>query len=61
MPPASSWRTILRAGTRPPGPEDVVVGRAMVEVGRLLDIEVLDHVILSSTGFVSLEAKGLGF
>jgi DNA repair protein RadC len=33
----------------------------MVEAGRLLDIEVLDHVILSSTGFVSLKAKGLGF
>jgi len=32
-----------------------------VEARRLLDIEVLDHVILSSAGHVSLKAKGLGF
>lgn len=49
------------SGDPTPSPEDVAVTRAMVEAGRLLDIEVLDHVILSSTGFVSLKSKGLGF
>ncbi|MCX6070778.1 MAG: hypothetical protein NTU91_07955, partial [Chloroflexi bacterium] len=44
-----------------PTPSPVAVTRAMVEAGRLLDIAVLDHIILSSTGFVSLKAKGLGF
>jgi DNA repair protein RadC len=39
----------------------VAVTRAIVEAGRLLDIEVLDHLVLSSTGFVSLKARGLGF
>ncbi len=49
------------SGDPSPSPEDVAVTRAMVEAGRLLDIEVLDHLILSSGGFVSLKAKGLGF
>lgn len=49
------------SGDPSPSPEDVAVTRAMVEAGRLLDIEVLDHVILSASGFVSLKAKGLGF
>ncbi len=49
------------SGDPTPSPEDVAVTCAMVEAGRLLDIEVLDHVILSSTGFVSLKSKGLGF
>jgi DNA repair protein RadC len=49
------------SGDPSPSPEDVAVTRAMVEAGRLLDIEVLDHLVLSSTGFVSLKARGLGF
>ena len=36
------------SGDPSPSPEDVAVTRAMVEAGRLLDIEVLDHLILSS-------------
>jgi DNA repair protein RadC len=49
------------SGDPSPSPEDVAVTRAIVEAGRLLDIEVLDHLVLSSTGFVSLKARGLGF
>lgn len=49
------------SGDPSPSPEDVAVTRAMVEAGRLLDIEVLDHIILSSSGHVSLKARGLGF
>lgn len=49
------------SGDPTPSPEDVAVTRAMVEAGRLPDIEVLGHIILSSTGFVSLEVKGIGF
>jgi len=41
--------------------EDVAVTRAIVEAGRLLDIEVLDHLILSSSGYISLKERGLGF
>ena len=44
-----------------PSPDDVAVTRAIVQAGKLLDIEVLDHLILSSRGFVSLKERGLGF
>jgi hypothetical protein len=44
-----------------PSPEDVAVTRALVEAGKLLDIEVLDHVIIGRSGYSSLKAKGLGF
>ena len=41
--------------------EDVAVTRAIVEAGRLLDIEVLDHLVIGKNCHVSLKAKGLGF
>lgn len=44
-----------------PSPNDIAVTRAMVQAGRLLDISLLDHLILSSRGFVSLKEKGVGF
>jgi DNA repair protein RadC len=44
-----------------PSPEDVLVTRSIVEVGKLLDTEVLDHLIVSSTKWVSLRERGLGF
>ena len=43
-----------------PSPDDVAVTRAMVQAGKLLDIELLDHLIVSSRGFVSLKERGLG-
>ncbi len=44
-----------------PSPDDVAVTRAMVQAGKLLDINLLDHLIVSSRGFVSLKERGLGF
>jgi len=35
--------------------------RQMVEAGRLLDIEVLDHLIIGHGRYVSLKEQGLGF
>jgi DNA repair protein RadC len=49
------------SGDPTPSPDDVSVTRALVEAGRLLDIEVLDHLIIGKNRFVSLKAKGLGF
>jgi len=49
------------SGDPTPSPEDVVVTRAIVEAGKLLDIEVLDHIIIGKGRFISLKAKGLGF
>jgi len=49
------------SGDPTPSPEDVAVTRQAVEAGRLLDIEVLDHLILGGHRFVSLKERGLGF
>ena len=49
------------SGDPTPSPDDVSVTRALVEAGRILDIEVLDHLVIGKNRFVSLKAKGLGF
>ncbi len=50
------------SGDPSPSPEDVAVTRAIVEAGKLLDIQLLDHLILGAGGrHVSLKERGLGF
>jgi DNA repair protein RadC len=49
------------SGDPSPSPEDVAVTRSLVEAGRLLDIEVLDHLIVARDRHVSLRQSGLGF
>jgi len=49
------------SGDPSPSPEDVAVTRTLVEAGRLLDVEVLDHLVIGSQRFVSLKERGLGF
>jgi DNA repair protein RadC len=49
------------SGDPTPSPEDVAVTRQIVEAGKLLDIEVLDHVIIGQSRWVSLKERGLGF
>jgi DNA repair protein RadC len=44
-----------------PSPEDVAVTRSLVEAGKLLDCQVLDHLVLGRPGWVSLKERGLGF
>jgi DNA repair protein RadC len=45
-----------------PSPEDVMVTKQAVEAGKLLDIDVLDHLVIGNGGrFVSLKERGLGF
>jgi DNA repair protein RadC len=39
----------------------VVVTRALVAAGQLLDIDVLDHLIIGHATWVSLRERGLGF
>jgi DNA repair protein RadC len=39
----------------------VAVTRQIVEAGKLLDIDVLDHLIIGQQRFVSLKERGLGF
>lgn len=49
------------SGDPSPSPEDVAVTRVIVETGKLLDIDVLDHIIIGHGRFVSLKERGLGF
>ena len=49
------------SGDPAPSPEDVSLTRAAVEAGKLLDVEVLDHLVIGSGCFVSMKEKGLGF
>lgn len=49
------------SGDPSPSPEDVAVTRAVVEAGKLLDIDVLDHLVIGRYRFVSLKERGLGF
>jgi DNA repair protein RadC len=49
------------SGDPTPSPEDVALTRAVQQAGRLLDVEVLDHIVIGHNKFVSLKDKGLGF
>lgn len=49
------------SGDPSPSPEDVNVTRQIVKAGRLLDIELLDHLIIGHRRYVSLKERGLGF
>lgn len=49
------------SGDPTPSPEDVQVTRQIVEAGKLLNIDVLDHLIISQARWVSLKERGLGF
>jgi len=49
------------SGDPSPSPEDIRVTRQLVDAGRLMDIEVLDHVVIGHQRFVSLKERGLGF
>jgi DNA repair protein RadC len=49
------------SGDPTPSPEDVHVTRQIVEAGKLLNIDVLDHLVISQGRWVSLKERGLGF
>jgi DNA repair protein RadC len=49
------------SGDPTPSPEDVNVTRQIVEAGKLLDIDVLDHLVIGQGRWVSLKERGLGF
>ena len=49
------------SGDPTPSPQDVSVTSQLVVAGKLLDIEVLDHLIIGRQRFVSLRERGMGF
>ena len=44
-----------------PSPEDIRVTRQIVEAGKLLDIELLDHLIIGNGRYISLKERNLGW
>ncbi len=49
------------SGDPTPSPDDIAVTRAIVQAGKLLDIDVLDHLVIGQGRWVSLKERGLGF
>ena len=44
-----------------PSPDDIKITQAIREAGKLMDIELLDHLIIAKGSYVSLKEKRLGF
>jgi DNA repair protein RadC len=49
------------SGDPTPSPDDVVVTKAIIAAGKILDIDVLDHIVIGQGRFVSLKERRLGF
>ena len=47
------------SGDPTPSPEDVAVTREIVEAGKLLGVDVLDHLVIGQGRWVSLREPGL--
>ncbi|MCK5583630.1 MAG: DNA repair protein RadC [Elusimicrobiales bacterium] len=47
------------SGTLEPSPEDLSLNKRLIEAGKILGIQVLDHIIVTQTGFSSFKEKGL--
>lgn len=49
------------SGDPTPSPDDLHLTAEALAAGRLLDIDVLDHVVVGGDGFVSLRDRGVAF
>jgi DNA repair protein RadC len=49
------------SGDPGPSPEDVELTRAVVNAGKLLDVDVLDHLVIGLSRWISLKERRLGF
>lgn len=47
------------SGDPSPSPQDLVFTATLVDIGRALGVEVLDHVIVATGSFVSLKLRGM--
>lgn len=46
------------SGDPSPSPEDVAVTRALVSCGKQLDVEMLDHLLVSGSAWISMKERG---
>jgi len=49
------------SGDPNPSPEDVALTRRLVKAGKLLEVDLLDHVVIGQNRYVSLRERALGF
>lgn len=49
------------SGNLTPSSEDVALTKRLVDFGKNIDLEILDHIIVSERGFASLREMGLGY
>jgi len=49
------------SGDPTPSPEDIALTKSIVQAGKLLDIDLLDHLVIGQNKFVSMKERGLGF
>jgi DNA repair protein RadC len=49
------------SGDPTPSPDDIALTEALVAAGRLLDVEVLDHIIIGHGRWTSMRERRLGF
>jgi DNA repair protein RadC len=49
------------SGDPSPSPEDIRVTKQIAQAGKVLDIELLDHLVLGVQGFTSMKERGIGF
>lgn len=49
------------SGDPEPSPQDIAVTRQTIEAGRLLDVDVLDHLVIGQGRWVSMRERRMGF
>ena len=49
------------SGDPTPSREDILITKRLIETGKLIGIELLDHIILGDNLYVSLKESGLAF
>ena len=49
------------SGDASPSSDDIHVTKELIRAGKLLDIEIADHLVLGQNAYVSLKERGLGF
>jgi DNA repair protein RadC len=49
------------SGDPTPSPDDLHLTAELIAAGRLLDIDVLDHIVLARDGYISLRDRGVVF
>lgn len=49
------------SGDPAPSPEDIALTRRLVSAGKVMEVEVLDHVVVGENRYVSLRERAMGF